>query len=216
MNCERAKKMLVEYSEGVLAEGKKSAVESHLAGCEACRGELSQIERLKGSLLSLDVPERDAEFWRRFSDRLSQRLVDEEPAPAKRPLLWRAGLPIAATAVAALVVAILMFRGPVEPPAAVPDVARRAVPAVAVESADVGYETFGENGYGESLLAMVDYSNGDIEEIAEDMFLLIEEDLQAASEDMIPYDIYEQSIYDFLDDLSPDELDDVYEGLASI
>jgi len=33
---------------------------------------------------------------------------------------------------------------------------------------------------------------------------------------MIPYDIYEQSIYDFLDDLSPDELDDVYEGLASI
>ena len=62
MNCERAKKMLVEYSEGVLAESKRSAVESHLAGCEACRGELSQIERLKGSLLSLDVPERDAEF----------------------------------------------------------------------------------------------------------------------------------------------------------
>jgi len=204
MNCERAKKMLVEYSEGALAEGKRRAVESHLAGCEACRGELSQM------------PERDAEFWRRFSDRLSQRLADEEPAPARRPLLWRAGLPIAATAAVALVVAILVFRGPVEPPAAVPDIARRAVPAVAVEPADVGYEIFGENSYGESLLAMVDYSNGDIEDVAEDMFLLIEEDLQAVSEDMIPYDIYEQSIYDFLDDLSPDELDDVYEGLASI
>jgi DNA-directed RNA polymerase sigma subunit (sigma70/sigma32) len=59
-------------------------------------------------------------------------------------------------------------------------------------------------------------SNGDMEQEAESKFFLIEEDLQSVPDDMVSYDIYEQTIDDYLDDLSPEELEDVYEGLASI
>lgn len=216
MNCERARKILVDYSENALGAGKMRAVEEHLSGCGACRTELSQIKRVKERILLLDTPERDDEFWQRFGSRLSQKLEGEEaPAPDRR-LLWRAGLPLATAAGIALVIGLLIFHVTDRPPSTVQKVAYEMVSMEATEASEPGYDIFDGETFGESLLAMADYSNEDIEEVADEMFLLIEEDLQAASEEMVLYDIYEQTIDDFLEDLSPEELDELYEGLASI
>ncbi len=224
MNCEKARRLLVDYVEDALGASRRQAVEEHVAGCEACQGELSQIESLKESIGSLAAPERDAEFWRRFDSRLSQRLSEEEPAVATRMRLWRVGLPLAAAA-ALVIASVLVFRETGRPPAVVNNVAQqtepgqapREMPAEAAVVDDVDYELSEAESYAELLLAMADYSDGDLEEeIAEEMLALIEEDMQAVSEDMAPYDLYEQSIYDYLEDLSSEELEEMYEGLASI
>ncbi|NQU07683.1 MAG: zf-HC2 domain-containing protein [Candidatus Abyssubacteria bacterium] len=213
MNCPDAKKLLVDYSEDTLSERKRRAVESHLSGCELCRGELSQIERLKERLSSMEAPEPDEKFWQRFGGKLSRRLEGEE-APSGRRLSWQVGAPLAAVAAAAIVVvlSLLVFSGKDRLPQTGPELVREAPSVGTIQPGDA-------TGYDEFILALADLdigSNGDMEQETENMFFLIEEDLQSVPDDMVSYDIYEQTIDDYLDDLSPEELEDVYESLASI
>ncbi len=220
MNCPDANKLLVDYSEDALSERKRRAVESHLSGCELCRGELSQIEKLKERLSSMEAPEPDAEFWQRFGRKLSRRLEGEE-APSGRRLSWQVGAPLAAVAAAAIVVilSLLVFSGKDRLPQTGPELVRETRGLETIERPGPETESAGATGYDEFMLALADLdigSNGDMEQEAENMFLLIEEDLQSVPDDMVSYDIYEQTIDDYLDDLSPEELEDVYEGLASI
>jgi len=209
MNCDRAAELLVDYSEDALGARKKRALEEHLSGCEACRVELSQIESVKERVLSLDAPERDAEFWRRFGVTLSDRLAGEKHAVTDRRLLWRALAP-AAGAACALVIALLILRGPDGRQSSAPEEARQTLAAPpAYEVSDFDY-------YEQSSSAIVSYFEDDTAEVVADMFLLIQEDLQAVSEEMVLYDIYEQTIYDYFEDLSADELDAMYASLALI
>jgi hypothetical protein len=48
------------------------------------------------------------------------------------------------------------------------------------------------------------------------MFLLVEEDFRAAPDEMLLYPIYEPTIDDYLDDLSDEEFEEIYNDLASI
>ena len=225
MNCANIQRILVDYSEDSLGGGKRRAVESHLSGCEACRAELVRIEKVKESVRSLDTPERDAEFWSRFDKKLSLRLADVETETAGRRSSWRVWRPLAAAAgVAALVVAsLVMFRGSdYDGAAPAVQVAVKAPEAPEtyefdeVEIAMSELESLDDEWLDEMLLAQADFSNGDFDWDADDMLSLIEEDLSAASEEVVLEYIYEQSMYDFLEDLSDEEFEEAYVGLASI
>ena len=103
MNCKKAKKLLVYYVEESLADGRRKAVENHLSQCERCRAELSEIQKLKENLLSLDAPEPGADFWRDFDGRLAQELATEEASAPTRgfaagPLSWQPRLAFVAAA----------------------------------------------------------------------------------------------------------------------
>lgn len=223
MNCDKVRRLLVDYSEELLAEGKRRAVEEHVLKCQGCRSELVRIERVRQDLLSLEAPApeapaRDAEFWERFSAKLSRRLPEEGPAAARRRLSWQAALPLAAAvAVAVLVmVSLVVFMGKDSGRVSTLQLADEASGADSTELAMLELEALDEEAFIETFLARADFTNGELEEYEDEMFSLIEDDLLDLSEEMITYDIYEQSIYDYLDDLSEEELEDVYESLASI
>ena len=218
MNCEKAGRILVDYSEGLLREGKRHAVEEHLSGCEACKGELAQIEKLKERVLSLESPKRDTEFWRCFDNKLSQRLNDEKSVATDLGFRRRATLPfVAAAAVAALaVVSLLIFGRQDFTPAPDPQVAGDVTVDNTVDSVVLEMDAFDDDILIDVLLAQADSFDGDIEQEAEDMFLLVEEDFRAVPDEVIIYRIYEPTIDDFLDDLSAEEFDEIYQELASI
>ena len=218
MNCDKARRILVDYSEGSLGDGKRHAVEEHLSGCEACKGELAQIERLKERILSLESPERDPEFWRRFDNKLSQRLNEEETVATDLGFRRRAALPFAAAAaVAALaVISLLIFGRQDIKPAHDQKLAENVTADNTVDSMVLEMDAFDDDILIDVLLTQADSFNNDIEQEAEDMFLLIEEDLRAVPDEMIIHGIYEPTIDDFFDDLSDEEFEEIYNGLASI
>ncbi|UCD58745.1 MAG: zf-HC2 domain-containing protein, partial [Candidatus Hydrogenedentota bacterium] len=111
MNCVRVKEILVDYAEGALAGRKRLAVERHLSRCEACRSELAWIEKVRQDILSLETPERDAEFWESFGSRLSQKLAQEEnPESAGRSLWWpRLSFAAAGAAVMVFVISLVVL-----------------------------------------------------------------------------------------------------------
>ena len=53
MNCTRARDLLQLYLDGALDPPEAQELESHVAGCAGCRGELVQLERLMLSVESL-------------------------------------------------------------------------------------------------------------------------------------------------------------------
>jgi hypothetical protein len=218
MNCEKAKRILVDYAEGLLGDGKRQALEEHLSSCETCKGELEQIEMLKEGVLALEAPERDAEFWRRFDNKLSRRLDEEETVVGTLEFRRRAVLPLAAAvAVAVLaVVSLLMFgmRGSGLAPA--PQLAADAPAGNGADSLLWELDAASENIFDDTLLAQADSSNSDIEQAEEDLFLLVEEDLGAVPDEVVVYSIYEPTIDDLLDDLSDEEFEEIYNDLASI
>ena len=140
MNCDRAAELLVDYSEGALSARKKRALQGHLSGCKGCRAELSQIERVKERLLSLDAPERDAEFWRRFGVNLSERLEGEKHVVTDRRLLWRALAPAAGGLLALLLLAGSRCSRPLE---AVPAAGQQPLQQTPAGTVDVVFRLLG-------------------------------------------------------------------------
>ncbi len=51
MNCAQCKELLVDFTEGLLAERQKQAVESHLKDCPACRAETTKLAVLHERLV---------------------------------------------------------------------------------------------------------------------------------------------------------------------
>jgi hypothetical protein len=94
--------VLYYYGEG---DGS-TAVREHLDGCEACRAEYANLQRVLNVVDSAPVPERpvnyEAQVWRRLSPTLGRR--SGLWARLSWPLLWPARHWAMAAAVAALVV----------------------------------------------------------------------------------------------------------------
>ncbi len=218
MNCVRVRKALVDYSEDALAVRKRLRVERHLSECEACRSELSKIEQVKETILSLEVPERDAEFWRGFDKRLSQRLAGEQAAPALRRSSWQPKLALAtALAVAVLfVLGLLVLPELLEWRRTTPELIPQTTRLETVESGDVEPELLDTYASAEDMLALADLSSEEIEQVADDASLLLGEDWQLASDEEVIDDMYEQSVYDFMDDLTSEEYEEMYDMLESI
>lgn len=218
MNCVRTRRALVDYAEDELAERKRLRIERHLSGCEACRSELSRIEEVRQSILSLEAPERDAEFWRGFNVRLSQRLASEAAAPAIRSSLWRPKLAFATAAMVAVLFALGLVVLPkvLEWRRTTPELVPQTTRLETIESDDLEPELLEAYAYDENMLALAELSSEEIEQIAGEASLLLGEDWQPASDEQVIDGMYEQSIYDYLDDLAPEEYEEIYDMLQSI
>ena len=219
MKCPKVKRVLVDYSEDSLGVTMRRAVEEHLSKCGKCRNELAQIESVKEEILSLEAPEPDAQFWRQFDAKLSRRLasepVDEGAYAGRRRSLWRFEIPLVATGVAALVLGLILIFSGNEPGSESPQ--QQAGQVVTAGAIEQPVSEFSEDDiFIEMLMADNDFSNGDIEQDTEEMYSLIEEDLIDAPEGIILSDIYEETIYDLIEGLSDEELEEVYDDLASI
>jgi len=103
MRCEQIKELLSPYLDQVTDERENHLVEAHLEGCEDCRQELEQLQRIHALLCNLDAPQIPEGFaedlhWRLLKER--RRLIaPKEPArPSKQGWIAAAvaGLALAA------------------------------------------------------------------------------------------------------------------------
>lgn len=99
MNCDQSKQLFADYWSQSLMDADEVALETHLAGCEVCRGELDRLGRLWRELEvlpSLDFQgEPSARLRGRFYETLSAYRQGLESAPSPRkfqPGKWLAGL----------------------------------------------------------------------------------------------------------------------------
>jgi hypothetical protein len=225
MNCKKAKKLLIDYAEESLANGRRKAVESHLSQCECCRAELSEIQSLRESLLALEATEPGADFWDDFNRNLSEKLAAEQASAPTRgfalgPLSMRPRLAFAAAVMTVLLVAVLAIVGFILLPG--PPPLQKAVPPVALNGSDLDtidlesleVEYFLKNGHHVTDVAVGDLSEEEMEALEEEMFMLVGEDWDLASEDMVLGEIYEHTVYDMLDELSDEEMEALYKKLG--
>jgi len=112
---------LVDALEGALS-GPGSA---HLAVCHACRDQVESLRPIVSDVKAVEVPEPSPLFWSHFSARVHEAVLAAPPAGRRLGWLsWRPLFTLAAS-VAALLLAVLLFR-PAPPPAAENDIASSA------------------------------------------------------------------------------------------
>lgn len=104
MNCRDAENLLQAERDSALAAEQRTTLESHLAGCAACR-ELQGALRLAGEAVraevaAVPVPDADAE-WRKLRASLRGAEVPEQPKRRLAPIIWLSA-PLAAAAAVAL------------------------------------------------------------------------------------------------------------------
>jgi len=112
----------VLYAAGEVPAGRRSALEAHLAACEACRSEVATLRR---GLAAMEVLDRDAPVRPEAMESLRRRLrAAADHRPARRPfvlVLWHYRWTAAAAVLVAAVVAWSLIPGPtgtIQPPAA--------------------------------------------------------------------------------------------------
>lgn len=66
MDCDTVKQHIPDYLKGSLDNGTRVEFERHIAGCQACRTELGEIERIWFSLGTLKEEEPSPDLARRF------------------------------------------------------------------------------------------------------------------------------------------------------
>jgi len=90
MDCEAIESRILDYLDQQLAAGDRALVETHLAGCPACRALARQLEQLDASLArSVKPPALSAGFDARLRQRLqneTKALSEVERAERKRQL----------------------------------------------------------------------------------------------------------------------------------
>ncbi|MBI5118543.1 zf-HC2 domain-containing protein [Candidatus Poribacteria bacterium] len=214
MNCGQVRNQLVYYVEDTLSERRKRAVERHLSDCSLCRNEISSIRDLKKLIAALEPPKRD---WDSFNWKLSRELAHEE-TPTAKALPWLPALPLASVAAvaAAVIIALVVSvrlqenRTPLDE-SATTQTSRIQTTLDELETGDFESEA------GSNLkLALADLSEDEVERVGENLPLLVVETQQVSSEEIVYGDIYEQGLYDLLDDLTSEECDELYQNLETI
>ena len=129
MRCGRAQKSLIAALDGELTPRRRQALDRHLAGCAACRGELATTERV---LAVLDARPAEAPVSVALEQATLRRIRLAADTDTDIPWWRRLPLPalVVATAVLVLAVGIVRRTGPVAPPPAptADRVARASVP----------------------------------------------------------------------------------------
>jgi anti-sigma factor RsiW len=113
--CWLIRRRLGAYQDGELAAGGRRRVEHHVGRCEACRGELAGLGRLRAAL-ALDVADPPEGTWVAFWPQVRARIATTPSAPpdpawrrtqAAFPLRRRLALAPALAAAALAVVAVV-------------------------------------------------------------------------------------------------------------
>lgn len=97
---------LSDYAVGALRGREKARVESHLAECAACRGELGALQRTGDLLSSLSLEQAPPETWDAVRDRIGD--LRRASAPARPRLAW--GLAMGVVAVLFVALGIFLQR----------------------------------------------------------------------------------------------------------
>ena len=92
MRHAKARDRLSAYLEHDLGESETSALEAHLAGCDACRAELEQLRATMASLSGLHRLRPPAEFSAKVEHRIHRRsagrFFGQEPLLTRVPFEW--------------------------------------------------------------------------------------------------------------------------------
>jgi Putative zinc-finger len=113
MNCRRIEELIPLYVEGDLGEHGASDVRSHLHGCEACRGLVSEYEASQAWLRAAESADFDEAFVDTIRAGVMRELAAHETAPpfAERLRQWLAPRRLVAATAALLLIfaAVLLF-----------------------------------------------------------------------------------------------------------
>jgi len=66
MECERFNEQLSEYVDGLLGAAEMRALREHLTGCQRCREDVAELERMKLILRNMKGPIAPNRFWPRM------------------------------------------------------------------------------------------------------------------------------------------------------
>jgi hypothetical protein len=108
---------LVDAIEGRLPNGRLA----HLAGCEACKRRIDELEAGLHHAVALEIPEPSPLFWEHLSGRILEAVAREQAVPAPSwwsrwsPRQWAVAAAMAAAMVAALLGGLLRPGSPLQP-----------------------------------------------------------------------------------------------------
>lgn len=116
MTHARVQRQLSAYLDSELAPGEADEIRAHLAGCAACREELSRLQQVKallGRLPERPVPE---ELWPAIHRRIGAPATPTVASlrGALRGMLRRPALALGGAALVAALVAVPLVRGHIE------------------------------------------------------------------------------------------------------
>ncbi len=107
MRCEEVVRQLNRTSAGELPPHVHEAVHGHLAGCEACRAALAEIDALAGILAGMPSPPVPAGFTTRVMAAAAMRRKAKDVTEWSFVKWWRTvSAPIHAAAAAALIIGL--------------------------------------------------------------------------------------------------------------
>ena len=120
-NCESARDLLVLFAEKELSPEQERRVKEHLALCEDCRRELSDIESVRAALSDPELFLPPGYPWQHLPRALAARAGRMTPVPRwvpsnLRPLGWAASL-AASVLLAVGLIQLIQRPGRVDPPA---------------------------------------------------------------------------------------------------
>jgi hypothetical protein len=72
--CQMREILLMKYAEGLLEGMERGDVEVHLSGCPACQQWLNEYRRLKETMQSEEIGDREDEYWERFQGSVLERI----------------------------------------------------------------------------------------------------------------------------------------------
>lgn len=102
---------LVDLAEGTRPESSVL----HLAACAVCRHQLGELKAMMSAAADVAVPEPSPLFWDHFSARVREA-VAAEGVPRQSFWSWpRLAMPMAAAAMAGVILAVAVNRSPVTP-----------------------------------------------------------------------------------------------------
>jgi hypothetical protein len=136
---------------------------AHLAACDSCRKRLEDLRALTAEAAGVEMPEPSPVFWQQFSERIREATDRKGSGPGAWTPRWLFGgawwgLPLAAGAVAAVVVAVAVGVRGMRPAPVDSAVAAMTTAATAPADPDVaGTQTAGNDS---SLAFVADLASG--------------------------------------------------------
>ncbi len=212
MNCRTSQRLLVDFLEESLSNRKRRLMQQHLNSCPNCREELEELGSLREEVRLSKAPERTEAEWASFQQALMQKVAESVPSRLARP---SARLIIAAAAVACAVVVLMLFRLPASKHQ------QESAPTVSTAEAGAGqahpFEP-AETGSGKekTFLARAALSEQERVELTDAAGEALPDETSDAIEGISGNSFYDVSLYDELDDLSPQECDEVLQKLEAI
>jgi hypothetical protein len=104
---------LVDLAEGTQPESSVP----HLAACQVCRRQLADLKALMSAAADVDMPEPSPLFWDHFSARVHDAVAAED-VPRRSFWDWpRLVMPVAAAAIAGIILLVALNTGRVSTPA---------------------------------------------------------------------------------------------------